>query len=155
MNIGYATALRLLRLGATVAVTTRFPKDCLRRYGREEDASEWLCRLSVYGADFRSVPSVAELGERLAVAFPRLDVLINNAAQTVRKPQAHYAALVAQEAEALEDRLAACLKSAASLKFMESSLQSICDPSSSSSVVPEKGQVEEMKELKRAQKGSK
>ncbi|CAK9067113.1 unnamed protein product [Durusdinium trenchii] len=101
VNIGYATALRLLRLGAEVAVTTRFPRDCLRRYGKEEEKDEAL----VYGSDFRSVPLVAELGDKLALAFPRLDILINNAAQTVRRPAAHYAELVRGEAEALEQRL--------------------------------------------------
>ncbi|CAJ1366390.1 unnamed protein product [Effrenium voratum] len=116
VNIGYATALRLLRNGATVAVTSRFPRDCLRRYGREEDAGQWLPRLSVYGADFRSVPSVAELGKTLAAAFPRLDVLVNNAAQTVRRPSTHFAELVKAEQQPLEQRLEARLMQQADLK---------------------------------------
>ena len=85
VNIGYATALKLLRMGCEVAVTTRFPKDCLRRYSQEADASSWLSRLWVYGADFRNVPTVAALGKHLASQFPRLDILINNAAQTVKR----------------------------------------------------------------------
>jgi len=119
VNIGYATALKLLRLGATVAVTTRFPKDCLRRYSQEEDSEQWLSRLSVYGSDFRSVPLVAELGERLAAAFPRLDILINNAAQTVRRPAAHYSQLVQGEKDILPESLESCIKQQADLKSLE------------------------------------
>ena len=104
-RVRYATALRLLRLGAEVVVTTRFPKDCLRRYAREPDAGEWVGRLWVCGVDFRAVPAVVALGETLAARFPRIDIIINNAAQTVRRPAAHYAGLVAAEETALPPSL--------------------------------------------------
>lgn len=149
VNIGYATALRLLRLGAEVAVTTRFPRDCLRRYGKEEDSEQWLSRLSVYGSDFRSVPLVAELGDKLALAFPRLDILINNAAQTVRRPAAHYAELVRGEAEALEQRLEARIMQASDLKSLESfePVGMIADASGSGAMArAAPGAVEEMKD---------
>ena len=94
VNIGYATALKLLRMGCQVAVTTRFPRDCLRRYSQEKDSNSWLPRLWVYGADFRNVPTVAQLGKHLAKTFPKLDILINNAAQTVKRPAAHYKSLI-------------------------------------------------------------
>ena len=94
VNIGYATALKLLRMGCEVAVTTRFPRDCLRRYSQEADCECWLSRLWVFWADFRNVPTVAALGKHLASKFPKLDILINNAAQTVKRPAAHYKALI-------------------------------------------------------------
>ncbi|CAL1156924.1 unnamed protein product [Cladocopium goreaui] len=150
VNIGFATALKLLRMGATVAVTTRFPKDCLRRYSQEEDAAEWLPRLSVYGSDFRSVPLVSQLGEKLALAFPRLDILINNAAQTVRRPAAHYAQLLQGEMLVLEERLESCIKQQADLKSLEGLREPIAmigdDPSTSSTVARAPGLVEEMKD---------
>ena len=42
---------------------------------------------------------------REALAFPRLDILINDAAQTVRRPAAHYAQLLQGEMLVLEERL--------------------------------------------------
>eukprot|EP00928_Gymnodinium_smaydae_P055223 TRINITY_DN38817_c0_g1_i1.p1 TRINITY_DN38817_c0_g1~~TRINITY_DN38817_c0_g1_i1.p1 ORF type:complete len:1155 (-),score=92.42 TRINITY_DN38817_c0_g1_i1:285-3749(-) len=112
VNIGYATTLRLLRLGCQVAVTTRFPKDCLRRFGLERDSNEWLDRLSVYGVDFRSIPAVSALGETFARRFERLDIFINNAAQTVRRPASHYVELVEAESSPLDARLLPCLAQA-------------------------------------------
>eukprot|EP00439_Symbiodinium_sp_Y106_P072586 s85_g13.t1 len=105
VNIGYATALKLLRMGCQVAVTTRFPRDCLRRYSQEKDSNSWLPRLWVYGADFRNVPTVAQLGKHLAKTFPKLDILINNAAQTVKRPAAHYKSLIEAEQTPLDAQL--------------------------------------------------
>lgn len=105
VNIGYATALKLLRMGCEVAVTTRFPRDCLRRYSQEKDSLSWLPRLWVYGADFRNVPTVAQLGKHLAETFPKLDILINNAAQTVKRPAAHYKSLIEAEQTPLDAQL--------------------------------------------------
>ncbi len=95
-KIGMHLALRLLRDGAHTTITTRFPRDAVRRFTQMPDAAEWLHRLRVVGVDLRDPAQVVALAESVAAAGP-LDVLINNAAQTVRRSAAAYAPL--QEAE--------------------------------------------------------
>jgi NAD(P)-dependent dehydrogenase (short-subunit alcohol dehydrogenase family) len=107
VKIGYHTALKLLRGNATVVVTTRFPRDAARRFGREGDFAAWGDRLRIYGLDLRHLPGVERFTEHLCVTLGRLDILINNAAQTVRRPPAFYAHLLAGEA-APELRIADC-----------------------------------------------
>ncbi|MEU2610512.1 SDR family NAD(P)-dependent oxidoreductase [Micromonospora sp. NPDC007271] len=97
VKIGYQVALKLLRDGAAVTVVTRFPADAARRYAREPDAGKWLASLRVVGADLRDPRQVLELAERLAEGGRRLDILVNNAAQTVRRPMWAYQPLVAAE----------------------------------------------------------
>lgn len=94
VKIGYATALRLLRAGAQVIVTTRFPHDAARRYCSEPDFADWQDRLQIYGLDFRYLPVLEHFVAHLYATFPALDILINNAAQTVRHPQQYYAPLL-------------------------------------------------------------
>jgi NAD(P)-dependent dehydrogenase (short-subunit alcohol dehydrogenase family) len=97
MGIGHATALRMLRDGAAVHVTTRFPRHAAEAFERYEDFEVWRDRLRVYGLDLRVVPDVEKFTERFARESGRLDVLVNNAAQTVRATPAAYAALCADE----------------------------------------------------------
>ena len=97
VKIGYQTAVKLLRAGADVIVATRFPRDAARRFAREVDAAEWTHRLHVYGIDLRHTPSVEALCAHLVTTLPRLDVLINNACQTVRRPSGWYDRIVADE----------------------------------------------------------
>ncbi|NTW32967.1 MAG: SDR family oxidoreductase [Bacteroidetes bacterium] len=97
IKIGYEVVLKLLRGGAHVITTTRFPADCLSRYQKEEDYDVWKDRLSVYALDFRAVPHVEKFIEYLLSSLPRLDILINNAAQTVRRPPVFYQHLIDQE----------------------------------------------------------
>jgi NAD(P)-dependent dehydrogenase (short-subunit alcohol dehydrogenase family) len=94
VKIGYATALRLLRAGARVIATTRFPHDAARRYSNELDFAEWRDRLQIYGLDFRYLPVLERFVGRLRAGYPALDILINNAAQTVRRPPDYYAHLL-------------------------------------------------------------
>jgi len=100
VKIGYQAAIKLLRAGAEVIVATRFPRDCARRFARELDASEWTGRLHVYGIDLRHTPSVELLCQHLCATLPRLDALINNACQTVRRPAGWYDHVIAGELEA-------------------------------------------------------
>ncbi|MFB9238389.1 SDR family NAD(P)-dependent oxidoreductase [Plantactinospora siamensis] len=100
VKIGYQVALRLLRDGAAVTVVTRFPADATRRYGQEADAANWLGSLRVIGADLRDPRQVLDLAERLSEGGRPLDILINNAAQTVRRPAWAYQPLVAAELRA-------------------------------------------------------
>jgi len=95
-KIGMHIALRLLRDGADLTITTRFPRDAVRRFAAMPDATEWLPRLRVVGIDLRDPSQVVALADEMAVGGP-LDILINNAAQTVRRSPDAYAPLVEAE----------------------------------------------------------
>jgi len=95
-KIGMYIALRLLRDGAHTTVTTRFPNDAVRRFAGMPDSADWLQRLRVVGIDLRDPAQVVALADAVAERGP-LDILINNAAQTVRRAPGSYAALVEAE----------------------------------------------------------
>ncbi|MGW3173806.1 SDR family NAD(P)-dependent oxidoreductase [Streptomyces sp. NPDC001153] len=95
-KIGMYIALRLLRDGAHTTITTRFPKDAIRRFKAMEDSADWIHRLEVVGIDLRDPAQAVALAEQVAEAGP-LDILINNATQTVRRLPSAYAALVEGE----------------------------------------------------------
>jgi NAD(P)-dependent dehydrogenase (short-subunit alcohol dehydrogenase family) len=95
-KIGMHIALRLLRDGAYTTITTRFPNDAVRRFTQMPDSGEWLHRLKIVGIDLRDPAQVVALAESVAAEGP-LDVLVNNAAQTVRRSAAAYAPLVEAE----------------------------------------------------------
>jgi len=99
VKIGYQAAIKLLRAGAQVIVATRFPRDAARRFSREPDATEWTDRLHVYGIDLRHTPSVELLCRHLLGTLPRLDAIINNACQTVRRPSGWYDHVIVGEEE--------------------------------------------------------
>ncbi len=95
-KIGMYIALRLLRDGAHTTITTRFPNDAVRRFATMRDSAEWLHRLRVVGIDLRDPSQVVVLADTVAAQGP-LDILINNAAQTVRRAPGSYSALVEAE----------------------------------------------------------
>jgi len=97
IKIGYQTCLKLLRCGATVVAVTRFPQNAARKYLAEADSSNWAHRLHLYGLDLRHMPSVEAFLKHCVRHYPRIDILINNAAQTVRRPAAYYLSLVEKE----------------------------------------------------------
>ncbi|MCP4021466.1 MAG: SDR family oxidoreductase [Desulfobacteraceae bacterium] len=97
LKIGYQATLMMLKAGARVIATTRFPKDSALRFSREPDFSDWGHRLQVYGLDLRHTPSVELFCDYIKETYQRLDILINNAAQTVRRPPGFYAHLMANE----------------------------------------------------------
>ncbi|MFF9472107.1 SDR family NAD(P)-dependent oxidoreductase [Streptomyces roseolus] len=99
-KIGMYIALRLLRDGAHTTITTRFPKDAIRRFKAMEDSAEWIHRLEVVGIDLRDPGQAVALAEQVAASGP-LDILINNATQTVRRLPSAYAALVDGESAPL------------------------------------------------------
>jgi len=99
-KIGMYIALRLLRDGAHTTITTRFPGDAVRRFTAMPDSADWLHRLRVVGIDLRDPAQVIGLADTVAAAGT-LDILINNAAQTVRRTPGAYAPLVAAEAAPL------------------------------------------------------
>lgn len=95
-KIGMYIALRLLRDGADLTITTRFPRDAVRRFSAMEDAGDWLHRLHVVGIDLRDPAQVVALADHVAAQGP-LDILVNNAAQTVRRSPGAYARLADAE----------------------------------------------------------
>ena len=103
VKIGFHTALKVLRAGGEVIATTRFPHDAAQRYARETDFAEWKDRLQIHGLDLRHSPSVEIFTRYLERNLRRLDILINNACQTVRRPPAFYAHLLDFEARAHSD----------------------------------------------------
>jgi len=103
LKIGFQASLMMLRAGAHVIATTRFPVDAALRYSREADYQQWSQRLDIYGLDLRHTPSVELFCNYVEHKYARLDLLINNAAQTVRRPPGFYAHLLANESLALKD----------------------------------------------------
>jgi NAD(P)-dependent dehydrogenase (short-subunit alcohol dehydrogenase family) len=97
LKIGYHATLMMLRSGATVIATTRFPIDSALRFAKEEDFFKWKDRLHIMGLDLRHTPSVEIFASYIYQHFDRLDILINNAAQTVRRPPGFYAHLLNNE----------------------------------------------------------
>jgi len=103
VKIGYQAGLKLLRSGAHVIVTTRFPRDAASRYSREPDFGEWGARLEMFGLDLRHTPSVETFCREMLHTRTRLDFIINNACQTVRRPPAFYAHMMEAETAALKE----------------------------------------------------
>lgn len=101
VKIGYQASLKLLRAGAHVIVTTRFPIDAADRFSREPDFSSYRGRLQIHGLDLRHTPSVELFTRFLAERLPRLDYILNNACQTVRRPAGFFQHLLARESEAV------------------------------------------------------
>ncbi|MCY7354406.1 MAG: SDR family oxidoreductase, partial [Lysobacter sp.] len=103
VKIGYQAGLKLLRAGARLIVTTRFPRDSAARYAQEADFDQWGDRLEIFGLDLRHTPSVEAFCTELMATHDRLDLIINNACQTVRRPPEFYAHMIASETAALHD----------------------------------------------------
>jgi NAD(P)-dependent dehydrogenase (short-subunit alcohol dehydrogenase family) len=101
VKIGYQAALKLLRSGAHVIVTTRFPRDSAQRYARETDFADWGHRLEIFGLDLRHTPSVEAFCRDLLATRTRLDFIVNNACQTVRRPPDFYRHMMEGETAAL------------------------------------------------------
>ncbi|MGW7402276.1 SDR family NAD(P)-dependent oxidoreductase [Streptomyces sp. NPDC054833] len=101
VKIGFQLALMMLRDGAEVLVTSRFPHDTVRRFRAAEGSAQWLDRLTVLAVDLRDPRQVLGLCEELRQEGRPLDILVNNAAQTVRRPPESYALLAAGEYDAL------------------------------------------------------
>ena len=97
LKIGYHITLMMLQAGATVIATTRFPVDSAIRYSKEPDYRVWRDRLHIHGLDLRHIPSVELFCNYIEQKYDRLDVLINNAAQTVRRPSGFYKHLMPNE----------------------------------------------------------
>jgi len=100
VKIGYQAGIKLLRAGAHLIVTTRFPRDSAARYAREADFGEWGHRLEIFGLDLRHTPSVEAFCAHLLATRDRLDFIVNNACQTVRRPPEFYRHMMDDETAA-------------------------------------------------------
>ncbi|MEX0767661.1 MAG: SDR family oxidoreductase [Microthrixaceae bacterium] len=107
VKIGYQAGIKLLRAGAHLVVTTRFPQDSAMRYSQEPDFLHWQDRLEIYGLDLRHTPSVESFCSHMLATHSRLDYIINNACQTVRRPPEFYEHMMELERGALNELLQA------------------------------------------------
>jgi NAD(P)-dependent dehydrogenase (short-subunit alcohol dehydrogenase family) len=103
IKIGYQAGLKLLRAGAQLIVTTRFPRDSATRFSQEPDFGEWNDRLEIFGLDLRHTPSVEAFCRHLLNTRDRLDFIISNACQTVRRPPAFYEHMMEAESASVQD----------------------------------------------------
>lgn len=101
MKIGFHLVLKLLRDGAEVVATTRFPHRAARLFSEISDFGDWSERLHVYGLDLLDLAAVHEFVAFAGQRFASLDILVNNAAQTLYRPPAYYRELIAAEAAPL------------------------------------------------------
>jgi NAD(P)-dependent dehydrogenase (short-subunit alcohol dehydrogenase family) len=102
VKIGYQAGLKLLRSGAHLIVTTRFPRNSAARYAEEPDFGEWAHRLEIFGLDLRHTPSVEAFCREMLATRSRLDFIVNNACQTVRRPPDFYAHMMEGESGAVK-----------------------------------------------------
>ncbi len=101
VKIGYQAGIKLLRAGAHLIVTTRFPRDSAARYAAEPDFEQWGHRLEIFGLDLRHTPSVEAFCRHLLNTHARLDFIVNNACQTVRRPPEFYEHMMERETGSL------------------------------------------------------
>jgi NAD(P)-dependent dehydrogenase (short-subunit alcohol dehydrogenase family) len=101
VKIGYQAGIKLVRAGARLIVTTRFPRDSAVRYAAEPDFADWEDRLEIFGLDLRHTPSVEAFCAHVLDRYDRLDFIVNNACQTVRRPPAFYQHMMEAETAAL------------------------------------------------------
>ena len=101
VKIGYQAGIKLLRAGVRLIVTTRFPRDSATRYAAEPDFNDWSDRLEIFGLDLRHTPSVEAFCRQLLATHSRLDFIINNACQTVRRPPDFYQHMMERETVSL------------------------------------------------------
>lgn len=103
IKIGYETAVRLLRDECFVIVTTRFPANAVERFSKEKDFSVWKHKLKIARLDLQDMRSINEFLEYVHQNIPHLDILINNAAQTISRPFQYYASLISDEMKHLQN----------------------------------------------------
>jgi NAD(P)-dependent dehydrogenase (short-subunit alcohol dehydrogenase family) len=136
LKIGYHATLMMLRSGAIVIATTRFPVDSALRYSKENDFDEWGDRLHIFGLDLRHTPSVEIFCSHIEQTFDRLDILINNAAQTVRRPPGFYAHLMEDEHKSIHEIPESAQKLMINYRICTEKLNSISLPGIESEQLP-------------------
>ncbi|KAJ3442781.1 oxidoreductase-like protein [Anaeramoeba flamelloides] len=74
-----------------------FPGDAYSRFEKDPFYEEWEKRLIIYPLDLRHYTSLLKFVDYIKNNYPKIDFLINNAAQTVKYPPAYYKHLVRNE----------------------------------------------------------
>ncbi|KDO26599.1 hypothetical protein SPRG_08003 [Saprolegnia parasitica CBS 223.65] len=97
VKIGYQAALKLLLSGATVIATSRFPHDTAERYAAHPEFATFQDRLHVYGIDFRDMVHLEQFLDYVQTKYTRLDMLVHNACQTIRRPPSYYSHMMPKE----------------------------------------------------------
>jgi len=138
VKIGYQAGIKLLRAGAQLIVTTRFPRDSAARFAQEPDFVEWSDRLEIFGLDLRHTPSVEAFCHHLITTRDRLDFIINNACQTVRRPPDFYAHMMDAENASLQDMPAHVRKLIGAYEGLRGySMLPESDPATGATIVPQ------------------
>ena len=102
VKIGYATALKFLRANANLTLTTRFPAIALSQLQKEKDYDEWKNNLKVVGLDLRNLQAVKEFIDQYSSENKCLDILVNNAAQTIKYTDQYYLPILQSEQKLLK-----------------------------------------------------
>jgi NAD(P)-dependent dehydrogenase (short-subunit alcohol dehydrogenase family) len=136
LKIGYQATVMMLRAGARVIATTRFPVDSALRFQKEEDYSKWCDRLEIHGLDLRHTPSVEIFSRYIEQTAGRLDVLINNAAQTVRRPPGFYGHMLANERLSYDQQGEETRKLLRAHRECTTHLSALCAPTEKDSSLP-------------------
>ena len=124
VKIGYQAGIKLLRCGAELIVATRFARDAAERYAAEPDFADWGDRLEIFGLDLRHTPSVEAFCAHLLATRTRLDAIVNNACQTVRRPPSFYEHMMDRETSALESLPADVLQLVGSYETLRNAVPS-------------------------------
>ena len=125
VKIGYQAGIKLLRCGAELIVATRFARDAAERYAAEPDFADWGDRLEIFGLDLRHTPSVEAFCAHLLATRTRLDAIVNNACQTVRRPPSFYEHMMDRETAALESLPADVLQLVGSYETLRNAAPSL------------------------------
>ncbi|TYZ60126.1 hypothetical protein PybrP1_005873 [[Pythium] brassicae (nom. inval.)] len=102
VKIGFQTAVKLLLAGAAVIATSRFPTDAAERFAQHPEYETFKDRLQVFGIDFRDLVHLEQFLDFVLTRYARLDIVVHNACQTIRRPPKYYEHLVQKEMQALE-----------------------------------------------------
>lgn len=101
VRIGFQVTLALLRQGCEVIATSRFANDAWARFANEPDFDAFRARLELRPIDLRFARDVERFAAAIAAERGAVDILVNNAAQTVARGPQHYAQLAAMDAATL------------------------------------------------------
>ena len=104
VKIGYFISIKLLSYGCKVIITTRFPKDSLFKFQQEPEYEKWKDNLIIYPIDFRIFESTIKFINYIKENFTHIDILINNAAQTLRRSSAYYKYLLPVEIKEIDEK---------------------------------------------------
>ena len=68
----------------------RFPVNALQEYSKQPDFNTWKSLLKIFQLDLQDLTGINSFLSYVEKTIPHLDILINNAAQTIWRPPAFY-----------------------------------------------------------------